>query len=767
MNVENTSTGENPINVENIEHDDIVTIINMSSHKLSEGEISLLKNGLKFTPTPKTNITDLRADISVFNRKMRLAEFFKDTETQEYESIVKNKSKFTPKRNRDGHLDRFIDHLNTFPIESNDNIRSNLNRNQREAMRTLTNNSDIIIKESDKGSTVCVMDRDFYSSKILEILNDNQFYTEIDANMDSTTMCKINHLIRNHCDELTDDEQKYLVEFEVKTSNFYGLPKVHKSKNIIDSLNNASQNVVECKNPSDLKFRPIVAGPACPTHRLSNFIDILLRPYIKHVKSYVRDDIDFLNHLPKETDDDTVLCTFDVTSLYTNISHDLGIQAITYWLENYARNENNRISNEFIIDSVKLILENNTFQFDSRHFKQISGTAMGTKMAPTYATLVLGFLETKLYDIFKEKYGEEGEKYLIENFKRYLDDIFCLWNKRKFGNSSNLLEILNNLDPNIQFTHEEDPAKLSFLDVLVLIIENKISTDIFYKPTDSKSYLDFHSCHPKNTKINVPYNLARRICTICSDITTRDRRLSELQCVLQRKHYPLPMINAGIEKAKGHDILELRQTNVPTEDKNVVTFVHTYNPHHPNMFQEIHKSFTILEGSPDMKEIVQNTKFISSKKQPPNLKQILTKASFESRTGVVSKCPDKRCGSCEFLITGNTFLFHRANFNFTIKDNMNCGTQNLLYVLVCMGCNEYYVGQTGNSLRERNRVHKSQIKNVSIACCPASRHIHTCARNKYPQYRIMPFFKIHSANASLRDAKELYFINKTKALLNG
>ena len=47
--------------------------------------------------------------------------------------------------------------------------------------------------------------------------------------------------------------------------------------------------------PGNLSFRPIVAGPACETYRLSNFLDILLQPYAKYVKSYIKDTKDFLD----------------------------------------------------------------------------------------------------------------------------------------------------------------------------------------------------------------------------------------------------------------------------------------------------------------------------------------------------------------------------------------------------------------------------------------------------------------------------------------
>ena len=44
--------------------------------------------------------------------------------------------------------------------------------------------------------------------------------------------------------------------------------------------------------------------------------------------------------------------------------------------------------------------ESNNFLFDNKMFRQISGTAMGTKFAPPYACLTMGYLEeTMLFPI--------------------------------------------------------------------------------------------------------------------------------------------------------------------------------------------------------------------------------------------------------------------------------------------------------------------------------------------------------------------------------
>ena len=55
---------------------------------------------------------------------------------------------------------------------------------------------------------------------------------------------------------------------------------------------------IKLEPPADLKMRPIVAGPISPTHRLSNFVDLILKPLCQHVPSFIRDSMDFLNKIP-------------------------------------------------------------------------------------------------------------------------------------------------------------------------------------------------------------------------------------------------------------------------------------------------------------------------------------------------------------------------------------------------------------------------------------------------------------------------------------
>ena len=86
----------------------------------------------------------------------------------------------------------------------------------------------------------------------------------------------------------TETEDDYLHNFEIRQRNLYGLPEVHKSLQITSACSNSQSSNVQVNNVTDLKLRPIIAGPSCLTHRLSNLLDILLRPLtgIKVIRNY-------------------------------------------------------------------------------------------------------------------------------------------------------------------------------------------------------------------------------------------------------------------------------------------------------------------------------------------------------------------------------------------------------------------------------------------------------------------------------------------------
>ena len=68
--------------------------------------------------------------------------------------------------------------------------------------------------------------------KMLNIVSDRNTYKELEKNIDNEIFNKIVKLAKGHEDELTDKEIKYLTQFNHQPSQLYGLPKIHKSKQI-------------------------------------------------------------------------------------------------------------------------------------------------------------------------------------------------------------------------------------------------------------------------------------------------------------------------------------------------------------------------------------------------------------------------------------------------------------------------------------------------------------------------------------------------------
>ena len=75
------------------------------------------------------------------------------------------------------------------------------------------------------------------------------------------------------------------------------------------------------------------------------------------------------------------------------IPHDERLEAIREALNNRGNPE---IPTDEIVNFAELVLKNNSFEFDGKHYLQILGTATGKRMAPSCANLFMDRLERKL-----------------------------------------------------------------------------------------------------------------------------------------------------------------------------------------------------------------------------------------------------------------------------------------------------------------------------------------------------------------------------------
>ena len=194
-----------------------------------------------------------------------------------------------------------------------------------------------------------------------------------------------NALIQKYENSFLKQEIDYLTNFHHESSNFYGLPN-YQSTIISKATEEQGSEYISYFQSKDLKLRPIAAGHKCPTKRLSNFVDIPFKPLLSKIKSYVKYYFDFLKKCKRNLTKNSKLVSFDVTSLYTNIPHELWSKAIEYWLDKYPELIHSRFIKSFILEALKLVLKNNHFAFNEEFFDEISGNTMGAIVARTYET---------------------------------------------------------------------------------------------------------------------------------------------------------------------------------------------------------------------------------------------------------------------------------------------------------------------------------------------------------------------------------------------
>ena len=82
----------------------------------------------------------------------------------------------------------------------------------------------------------------------------------------------------------------------------------------------------------------------------------------------------------------------------------------------------------------------------------------------------------------------------------------------------------------IKFAMQQHNLYLPFLDIMMNKNPetNNILMGIFYKKIDIWRCVPFNCCHSKQCKNNIPFTLARRICTIVENSEVRKKSLDEL-----------------------------------------------------------------------------------------------------------------------------------------------------------------------------------------------------------------------------------------------
>lgn len=736
-NVKYSPTTESGRGIENNSLDR-TNIVNLSSVELTHDEESLLSRGLNFCPTTgQYDDFTLLQDLDNFARSLRLQEFFFEKPQQSASPLPSTSSGWTPSPNRDKHLDLYIQAVQKDIVSAYKKKQphhDNLSLAERKALKDLGNRKDIIIKPADKGGAIVVLNSSDYIQEGYRQLNDTKFYRHLNSDPISQHAAFIHERLSQleQKGEITINTLRGLTAKHAVPGRFYMLPKIHKEG-----------------NPG----RPIISGSGTLTEPISSFVDNLIRHIPPTFPSYIRDTTHFLREISKiKIPKDAYLVTMDVSALYTNIPHKDGIEALVRVYEAHKRDDSPE--GHVLAALSSLVLELNSFEFDGKFFLQTSGTAMGTKMAPNFANIFMGDLESTflascpLQPLF---------------YKRYIDDVFFIWSYAEHE----LLKFIadfNSAHPSIRFTHSYSKTDINFLDVSVIIKDTTLVTQLYRKPTDSQQYLHFDSCHPRPCRTGIPYSQAHRFKRICSNNDDFDSNTNQLCEVLKEQKYPEKIINDAISKARALDRgLLLEDSGPQAETSRQANLVLTFSNKSPNVTAILRKHFNILQQSERLAKIITTVPRVVYRRSR-NIKDSIVRSKTTVAESTGSRpCGKARCGVCQHVAPRNSVESTNSDFTYKIYGNLNCDTSNLVYLLKCSTCGMQYVGQTETPFRLRFNNHRAHVK--SIPQLPLSKHV-SMPGHSFDKLEVT-FLQSGFRSNRDREQKESYLIHKFNTIKAG
>ena len=305
-----------------------------------------------------------------------------------------------------------------------------------EALLLIREDKSLIICKLDKGNGVVLMKKADYVQKMNAILSDAKRFIlvksdKIVRNLEKFQNC-LNRLKRGK--HLNEDIYERIRPFAAVTPTLYGLPKTRKE-------------ACSC--------RPVLASNDCFNYKSASGLNKILNPLRQHPRN-IEDTFEFVKRIQESSSkQNSIMVSFDVKSLFTNILVDFVIDLI---LNKIYDSNLSKTFHGLTKRQLRTLLvwttKRTTFNFNGNSYDQIDGLAMSSPIAPAFA------------DIFMNWVIEKTTEFSIQPFMfyRYVNDCFAVFSIHV--SALKFHHVLNTIHKDVKFTYElEHNEQLAFLDV--------------------------------------------------------------------------------------------------------------------------------------------------------------------------------------------------------------------------------------------------------------------------------------------------------------
>ncbi|XP_073508163.1 uncharacterized protein [Phyllobates terribilis] len=181
------------------------SVVNLSQYEPNSGEINFLSKGLTFCPTKQLDTSQFCSDIEEFFCRLWLKEFFykhADITSQDnlnYTSKKKKRTNWTPQPGHNQTLDHYIDcfreKIKSDILDKHHKVLHNISMEERKDIQSLKANNNIIIKPTDKGGAVVIMNMSDYIQEAHRQLLDIKYYTPLQEDPTKKYTKELTHII--------------------------------------------------------------------------------------------------------------------------------------------------------------------------------------------------------------------------------------------------------------------------------------------------------------------------------------------------------------------------------------------------------------------------------------------------------------------------------------------------------------------------------------------------------------------------------------------